>query len=357
MDFRLTEEQILLTESVATLLERRADHRGIVGGSAGVWDALVEFGALDIGPEPDRLGVVELALISRALGAHLARVPFADSAALRFGLSRFTTIEAAHESAALALSEPDTGFAPTAPRATADPVGLSGVKSGVAFAELVDLLVATAMRADGLTLAMVPRGADGVDIVSERSVDTGLGLARVHFDAVSDVSLIDATEADRLVPAISQAAAVLSAAEAVGAAATLFGLASSYAGERRQFGRPLSSFQALRHLIAGLYVKLETSWSSVLYAAASLDQFGTGGVVASTAKAYTARATRDVAEGALQVLGGIAFTAEHPAHLFLRRVLARGNQFGTVLEHERIVAADLRDRGYRRAGSVLTTHV
>ena len=123
---------------------------------------------------------------------------------------------------------------------------------------------------------------------------------------------------------------ILACAESVGAAAAVFDLAREYAGQRRQFGHTIASFQALRHLLAEMHVKVESSWSSVIYAAASLDEDATDALqTASIAKAYAARATRDVAHGALQVFGGIAFTAEHPAHRYLRRIIVRGGQFGT----------------------------
>ena len=75
----------------------------------------------------------------------------------------------------------------------------------------------------------------------------------------------------------------------------------------------------------------------MLYAAARLDESRADALqTASIAKAYTARATREVAHGALQVFGGIAFTAEHPAHRYLRRIVVRGGQFGTAADHERV---------------------
>ncbi len=87
-----------------------------------------------------------------------------------------------------------------------------------------------------------------------------------------------------------------------------------------------------------MYVQVESSWSSVLYAAAALDERDPNSLrTASIAKAYTARATRDVAHSALQVFGGIAFTAEHDAHRFLRRIVVRGDHFGTAADHERIL--------------------
>ena len=110
---------------------------------------------------------------------------------------------------------------------------------------------------------------------------------------------------------------MLAAAEAVGAAATVLELALRYAAQRRQFGHTIGSFQAIRHLLADMYVKVESSWSSVLYAAAALDEREPDSLrTASIAKAYSARATHEVAHGALQVFGGIAFTAEHPVHRY-----------------------------------------
>jgi alkylation response protein AidB-like acyl-CoA dehydrogenase len=94
-----------------------------------------------------------------------------------------------------------------------------------------------------------------------------------------------------------------------------------------------------------MYVKVESSWSSVLYAAAALDEREPDSLrTASIAKAYAGRATHEVAHGALQVFGGVAFTAEHQAHRFLRRIAVRSGQFGTPGEHERCLGRDLAQR-------------
>jgi alkylation response protein AidB-like acyl-CoA dehydrogenase len=135
---------------------------------------------------------------------------------------------------------------------------------------------------------------------------------------------------------LASVAAVLAAADAVGAAAAVLELARTYASQRRQFGHTIGSFQAIRHLLADMYVDVESAWSSVLYAAAALDEREPDAFrTASIAKAYAGRATLDVAHGALQVFGGIAFTAEHPAHRFLRRVVACREEFGTPRDHAR----------------------
>jgi alkylation response protein AidB-like acyl-CoA dehydrogenase len=122
----------------------------------------------------------------------------------------------------------------------------------------------------------------------------------------------------------------------------VFALARQYASERRQFGRTIASNQALRHLMADLHVRQASSWSTILYAAAALDDgIPLAAQTASVAKAYVSRAAREVAHGSMQVFGGIAFTDEHPAHRFLRRIIVREQQFGDAAYHERELGRSL----------------
>src|SRR3954451_19574336 len=94
-----------------------------------------------------------------------------------------------------------------------------------------------------------------------------------------------------------------------------------------------------------MYVQIESAWSSVLFAAASLDERETDAShTAAVAKAYASRATQEVAHGAMQVFGGVAFTAEHPAHRYLRRIVVRGQQFGDAGFHERALGRALAAR-------------
>jgi alkylation response protein AidB-like acyl-CoA dehydrogenase len=91
-----------------------------------------------------------------------------------------------------------------------------------------------------------------------------------------------------------------------------------------------------------MYVRQASAWSTVLYAAAALDDELPDALrTAAVAKAYVARAAREVAHGALQVFGGIAFTQEHQAHRFLRRIVARERQFGDAAHHEREIGRTL----------------
>jgi alkylation response protein AidB-like acyl-CoA dehydrogenase len=319
MDLQLSDEQQLLTEAVdELLLQAREDE---------LWPSLVEFGALDTGA----VGAVELTLVARGLGATLAAVPYVDSAAAHYALRESLPAGA---SLAACLSEPGRSLG-SQPTATFADGRLSGEKNAVSFAQSVDLLVV----AVGDALALVPRGAPGLEFEDEHTLDPSLRPALVRLDAVAPTTMLgDVTHVENL----AAVGGILACAESVGAASAVLDLAREYAAQRRQFGHTIASFQALRHLLADMHVKVESSWSSVIYAAASLDEDEKDALqTASIAKAYAARATRDVAHGALQVFGGIAFTAEHPAHRYLRRIIVRGGQFGTAAEHERSLGRSL----------------
>lgn len=312
MDLQLTEEQTLLAESADELAARGA-----------TWERVVEFGALEVG---EGIGAVELALVARSLGRKLAALPFAESAALAY-------VGVDGGRAAICLAEPGRSFAADEPETTGQSGSITGEKDGVAFAASADLL---AVSVAGPALVLVDPGSPGVSIEPAPVLDPSLETARVLFDAAAG----EVIDADIL--RLAAAAGVLVSAEAIGAAAELLELACEYAAQRRQFGQTIGSFQAIRHLLADMYVKVESSWSSVLYAAASLDEHDPAALrTASIAKAYTARSTHEVAHGALQVFGGIAFTAEHPAHRFLRRIVVRGSQFGSAREHERAIGREL----------------
>ena len=252
-------------------------------------------------------------------------MPFVETAAVRYA------VDVGDAAVAPCLSEPDRGFAPIDPETRLADARVTGEKDRVAYATAVEHFAVPARAGDSVALAVVR--ASEASVAPQPPLDEDLAPARVRFDAaaVEDV----AGDGDA-VARIAAVGGVLAAAEAVGAAASIFDLAREYAAQRRQFGHPIGSFQAVRHILADMFVQLESSWSSVLYAAASLDERTSEAErTASVAKAYAARATQDVAHGALQVFGGIAFTAEHPAHRYLRRIVVRGASFGSAREHER----------------------
>jgi alkylation response protein AidB-like acyl-CoA dehydrogenase len=357
MDLELSDEQRWLTESVEALLTR--EWRPPAGNPLGdelqraaLWARLADFGALAVGGE-EGLGAIELCLVARALGEHLAPVPYTGSAALRFAVApfadelpgRFGALAAGGDAVATALLEPGSGWTLTEPRTTIDSLVLDGRKAAVEHAGSVPLLAVLASGAGGgVALALVGAAAPGVVLAAQPSFDPTTPLHEAVFedvgleaDAVAEGG-VAAAVVDRLVTI----GTLLAAAEAVGAAGLLLRDACAYAAERRQFGRPIGSFQALRHLLADMYVREASSWSSVLYAAAALDEDADEARrTAAIAKAYVSRAAKEVAHGAIQVFGGIAITDEHPAHRYLRRIVVRERQFGDAAHHERALGRAL----------------
>jgi alkylation response protein AidB-like acyl-CoA dehydrogenase len=312
MDLQLTDEQTWLAESTETLLEREPEP----------WTSLVEFGALQIGAE-EGLGAVELCLIARGLGAHLASTPYLGSAAVRYAVPELLDGE---ESVAIALLEPGGGWSVDGVRAEVHDGTLSGRKVAVEHGGATDRLAVVAL-VDGEPAVVL---ASGGEVTAQSPFDPTVPMAAVDLDGVR-VEAVGA-EAARL----GLVGGLLASAEAVGAAGRLLEDARQYASERRQFGRTIGSNQALRHLLADMYVRHASSWSTVLYAAAALDDgVDDPELTASVAKAYVARAAREVAHGAMQVFGGIAFTEEHQAHRYLRRIVVREQQFGDAAHHER----------------------
>jgi alkylation response protein AidB-like acyl-CoA dehydrogenase len=349
MDLELSDEQTWLAEAVETLLSRHWVDPGAVWEAppvrrATLWSELVEFGALSVGQ--DGLGAIELSLISRALGRHLASAPFIGSAAVRWAAApladelpaAFPALSESDGSVALALLEPR----PDELTAQITTSGLSATKVAAEHAESAEALLATATADGEPALVLVPAGADGVRSNPQPCFDPSVPISEVIFDGVATDSAVIGDGARRLTERLVTIGALLAAAESVGASGRVLDDAIAYAGERKQFGHSIGSNQALRHLLADMYVRQASSWSTVLYAAAALDE-GTADAdrTASIAKAYVSRSAREVAHGALQVFGGIAFTAEHSAHRFLRRIVVRERQFGDAAHHERALGRAL----------------
>jgi alkylation response protein AidB-like acyl-CoA dehydrogenase len=331
MEFRLTNEQDLLAETVRELVARSSGEEGVAPEAAAgsLWRELVEFGTLEAGT----LGTVDLALVARALGERLAAVPLVDTAALLLGAG--PELGALDGAVALAFDEPESSYDPASPSTALDGERLEGIKASVVLADAVTRIAAPAWTEDGVALALVRVGQAGVTLEPEPTLDPSLRPATVRLDDAAAEQALRGPAAATAVDRVAAAAAVLAAAEAVGAAASVLALARDYAADRRQFGHPIGSFQAVRHLLADMVVLTESSWSSVLYAAAALDEREPDSLrTAAVAKAWTSRATLDVAHAALQVFGGVAFTAEHSAHRYLRRIASLGNRYGSASDHE-----------------------
>jgi alkylation response protein AidB-like acyl-CoA dehydrogenase len=348
MDLELTDEQQWLTESLETLLSREwpgAERAAETGEAerAALWRALVDLGVLTVDRE-DGLGAVELCLVARGLGAELASVPYAGSAAVRYAAEplgaelpdAFAELIAGDDAVSVALLEPGRGWSLAGIGTALGPDGLAGHKVAVEHADSVDRLAVVAVVDGEPGLALVPADQPGVDVTAQPSFDLTVPMSAVRFTAAEAHGVAAGPPAATLLRRLTTVGGLLVAAEAVGAAGRLLEDARRYAGERRQFGRTIGSYQALRHILADMYVRQASMWSTVLYAAAALDDdLAEADQAAAVAKAYVSRSAREVAHGAMQVFGGVAFTAEHPAHRFLRRIVVRERQFGDAAHHER----------------------
>ena len=363
MDLKTTDEQSWLSESVTAMLTRewvtpQDAARATPEQRHRVWAELVAFGALGIGGA-DGLGAAELCLIARALGSHLASAPFLGSAAVRLALAPdagslppgLASVLAGKEAIGLALLEPGRGWTAEDPRTRLargpDGLRIHGAKVAVEQFQAAERIAVIATLDDGPALAVTPAREAGLVTRAQRCFDDTalMGSAVFEWVPVPASSVLSGPGARQALDRLMAAGALLAAAEAAGAADRVFSLACGYAAQRRQFGRSIGSFQALRHLLADAYVRAESGWSAVRYAAAAFDEGAPEAAQAvSVAKAYVSRGAREITHTAMQVFGGIAFTAEHPAHRFLRRVCVRAQQFGDAAYHERLLGQALAER-------------
>ncbi len=282
------------------------------------WKELDQLGWLGLSPD-DGLGFSELAVVLEGLGRAVAPGPILPSAWAR-AVARTAGVDL------------------TGPAAVA--VG-DGPVPGGATAEVVVLRVG-----DDDTWVAAP--AAGLDLGPTPALDGTVDLATLRSPAhpVDGIPLPGVT--GEQVRAIGT---VLAAAEAVGGASWCVDTAADWARQRRQFGRPIGQFQAVKHRCADMLVRLEAARAAVWDAAGALDgdePWGpSAGVAVGTAGALALDAFVDDAKDAIQVLGGIGFTWEHDAHLYLRRAVALRQLLGDR-RHRRTELARAALRGTRR---------
>jgi alkylation response protein AidB-like acyl-CoA dehydrogenase len=214
---------------------------------------------------------------------------------------------------------------------------LSGAKGFVQDAHVADWLLVNATSSAGLTQVLLPADARGIEVVPLDGLDLTRRLCTVRFNSVEVgttdiVGVVDqaAEEIDREL----QLAIVLALAESIGSMERNLQIALDYAQIRTAFGRPIGSFQAIKHLLADTSLLLETS-IAMATAAASAAQSETedSAEIVSMAKAFVSDSAVDLTQNCLQVFGGIGFTWEHDQHLYLRRLAADANLFGESSWH------------------------
>jgi alkylation response protein AidB-like acyl-CoA dehydrogenase len=352
MNLELNAEQIALRDTVREFLTVKA---GVdvhvrpmlddaVGTTDEVWRGLAELGTtgllvpVEYGGEG--MSMVEAAIVAEELGAALHPGPWLSSAvAAPRALARFG-----------ADAEWFAGLADGTTRAAVALPGSSGVAidgDGSLRGELDE--VPDAAAADILfipvggeqpSLVAVQTSAPGVHITRIQGIDQSRKLFRVALDGAAGV--IAASASNAALEALSDDMIVAWAVDAVGAARHVLHLTVEYAKVRRQFGAPIGSFQAVAHLCADMYETVELARSGVQYAVWASDCADPAErhLAALRVKAYSG-ALAGVGDTAIQVFGGIGFTWEHDAQLYLKRLLSFSRFLGSPDDYLKRVGAEL----------------
>ena len=374
MDFGFSQEQEMLRATARKFLENECPSafvRARMEEPAGVtdefWTKLAEQGWLGlVYPEEfggTGLGFVDLTVLMEEMGRCVMPGPF-FSTVLLGGLAILEAgspaqkkewlgkIAAGEARATLALTEPNARWdaAGVTLGARADKGGfvLSGTKLFVPDAHLADVLVVAARTAegkspeDGVSLFLVPKGARGMTVTLLPTMDQTRKLCEVTFaDTPVDAgALLGARGAAwPAVARVQQRATVALCAEMCGGAQKVLEMTTDYAKIRIAFGRPIGTYQGVKHKAADMLVDVENAKSLTYYAAWAADENAPeAALAASMAKAYVSDAYRKVAGTGIQLHGGIGFTWEHDLHLYFKRAKSSEFTFGDATYHRERVA-------------------
>jgi alkylation response protein AidB-like acyl-CoA dehydrogenase len=369
----VTSEQEELRASVARFLADRVPITAVRslmdaadGGDPAVWKQAGEQLGLQGIAIPEEYGgsgfsFAEQAIVLEELGAALYGGPYLASAVLAANALLASGDEAAKKAylpgiasgeliATLAFTEEDGSWEASATRLTATPattadasvVGgwqLDGHKSFVLDGLSAGLLLVIGRSAGGLSLFAVPGDAEGLVRTPLPTLDQTRKLARLEFSGVSATLLGADGAGEALLSRVLDIAAIAQAAEQLGGAQRALTMAVEYAKVRHQFGRPIGSFQAIKHRCADLLLEVESLRSAVVYAAAAVAEDSPEiPVVAALVKAYASDVYFHVAAENIQIHGGIGFTWEHDAHLYFKRAKASELFLGDATLHRERLA-------------------
>lgn len=352
-----------LRASVRQLLADRCPWRSVLDRVSGpgdpaeaadlaLWRELAALGGAGLSVAEDLGGAGatarESSVVAEELGRAVAPVPFLGSAVL--ATSALTALDgrepvralladlaAGGRTAALAVplsTAPGADF-PTLVRAEGGT--LHGTVPGVADALTADVLVVPAVAADGPGLYLVE--ADRAVRTPVVSLDQTRPLAEVRLDGAAAVAVASGRRAADALESALVAGAALLAAEQLGAAEWALDTTVAHLKERVQFGRPLGSFQALKHRLADLWVSLSQARAVVRNAAGALaDGSPDAPLAAALAQAFVSEVAVRAAEEAVQLHGGTGFTWEYPVHLYLKRAKSSAIALGTADRHRARIA-------------------
>ena len=374
MPLILNEEQALVRDSARAFLadhgpvshlRKLRDSRDAEGFSRALWKKFAEMGFCGVLVPEDLggsgLGYVEAGVVMEEIGRNLTPSPFLSTsivgatALLRDGnkaRSRELLPKIAAGDLLLALAVDERAkHAPSATALRAERSGngfaLTGDKCFVVDGHVADLLIVAARSAgapgetDGLTLFLVDAKAKGIE--TERSVMVDAhNAARIKFDRVQVDADAVIGEVDRgwpLLEGVLNAGRAAVAAELTGVGEGAFGRTLTYLKDRKQFGQPLGSFQALQHRAAHLFTELEITQAAVLKALQVLDSdFERAATIVSVAKARAGASATLAVQEAVQMHGGIGMTDEFDIGFFMKRARVGQELFGDAGFHADRVA-------------------
>ncbi len=372
MDFLCTDEQLELRATVRDFLASKSAEesvRALMATPAGydpvVWRQLSDqLGLVGLAvPEEYEgagFGYVELGIVFEEMGRALLCAPYLSTVALAIEALLRCTDEAARKDllpglaagatiGTLALLEQpgrwdEAGVQMRARRSGAKGSGwvLDGGKRHVLDGHIADLIMVGARTPAGIGLFAVDGAAPGLTRTPVPTLDQTRKQAHLDFAGTPARLIGDEADGWRVIRRVLDTAAILLAAEQVGGASRAVEMAAGYAGMRVQFGRPIGSFQAIKHMCADMLTEVEAARSAAYYGLWALEGDSEDvPLAASLAKVYCSAAQVRIAGDVIQVHGGIGFTWEHPAHLYFKRAKTCEAMFGTPAYHRDLLAVRL----------------
>jgi alkylation response protein AidB-like acyl-CoA dehydrogenase len=366
MNFAFSEEQEELRKTVRAFLESKSPETAVReqmetenGFDPAVWSQMGEQMGLQGLSIPEEFGgsgfsFIELGVVLEEMGRALLCAPFFSSVVLAANALLLSGDDAAKKKylPGIAAGETIATLATTEPSGKWDEKGITtkaegsgsdwkitGSKMFVIDGATASLIIVGARTSKGVSLFAVDGDAKGLTRTSLSTMDQTRKQAKLEFNATPATLIGTDGKGWDVLSQVFDLAAVALAAEQVGGAQKVLEMAVEYAKVRVQFGRPIGSFQAIKHKCADMLLEVESAKSAAYYgmwcAAEMNDELAS---VASLAKAYCSEAYFHAAAENIQIHGGIGFTWEHPAHLYFKRAKSSELLFGDPTYHRELLA-------------------
>jgi alkylation response protein AidB-like acyl-CoA dehydrogenase len=364
LDFSFTEEHEELRSTIRAFLADKSDELAVrdqmatdPGYDREVWTQMAEQLGLAglIIPEEHGgagFGYVELLIAMEEMGRALLCAPYLGTAVFSANAllhcaddptqkELLAGIASGEKIVSVAHAEPngrwDLAGIEMQARAKGDGFELDGTKSWVLDGHGADTLLVVARSDEGLALFRVDASAEGLTRSLVPSLDLTRKLAHIEFAATPATRVSDGDQTQALEKVLSLTIAAL-AAEQVGGAQKCLEMSVEYAQTRLQFGRPIGSYQAIKHKCADMLVSVEFAKSAAYNACFAAAEGESLGEAAALAKSYCSESYFHAAADCIQIHGGMGFTWEHPAHLYFKRAKASDLLFGEAAHHREVLA-------------------